>query len=114
MKYSFKNGSVWGIPVEVLITFILLMVANLILSYPQLYFLMLILFLFVFVVVHELAHSLVANHYNIKVRKIVLYPIGGVSEIEEVPNKPSVEWRWPSPVRSQALQLAGFSSPSTG
>jgi CBS domain-containing protein len=27
------------------------------------------------------------------VRKIVLYPIGGVSEIEEIPDKPSIEWR---------------------
>jgi Zn-dependent protease/CBS domain-containing protein len=51
------------------------------------------LFLFVFVVFHELAHSVVARHYNIKVRKIVLYPIGGVSEIEEIPENPRIEWR---------------------
>ena len=31
--------------------------------------------------------------YGIKVRKIILYPIGGVSEIEEVPENPSIEWR---------------------
>lgn len=30
---------------------------------------------------------------NIKVREIVLYPIGGVSEIEEIPENPSIEWR---------------------
>jgi Zn-dependent protease/CBS domain-containing protein len=52
-----------------------------------------VLFLFVFVTLHELSHSLVARRYKIKVRKIVLYPIGGVSEIEEIPEKPSVEWR---------------------
>jgi Zn-dependent protease/CBS domain-containing protein len=45
------------------------------------------------VVIHELSHSVVARHYNIKVRDIVLYPIGGVSEIDEIPDKPSVEWR---------------------
>jgi len=93
MKYSFKIGSAWGIPIELHITFILLMAAVSILSYPQLYEFILILFLFVFVVIHELSHSLVARHYKIKVRKIVLYPIGGVSEIEEIPEKPSIEWR---------------------
>jgi len=93
MKYSFKIGSAWGIPIELHITFILLMAAVFILSYPQLYEFILIMFLFVFVVVHELSHSLVAKHYKIKVRKIVLYPIGGVSEIEEIPEKPGIEWR---------------------
>ncbi len=93
MKYAFKIGSVWGIPIELHITFILLMVAVFILSYPQLYFFILMLFLFVFVAVHELSHSFVARHYKIKVRKIVLYPIGGVSEIEEIPEKPGIEWR---------------------
>jgi Zn-dependent protease/CBS domain-containing protein len=93
MKYSFKIGSVWGIPIEVHITFILLMGAVFFLSFPQLYLFILMLFLFVFVVFHEVSHSLVARHYKIKVRKIVLYPIGGVSEIEELPEKPSIEWR---------------------
>jgi Zn-dependent protease/CBS domain-containing protein len=93
MKYSFKIASVWGIPIELHITFILLMGAVAILSYPSFYLFALILFLFVFVVVHEMAHTFVARHYHIKVRKIVLYPIGGVSEIEEIPETPSIEWR---------------------
>jgi Zn-dependent protease/CBS domain-containing protein len=93
MKYSFKIGSAWGIPIELHITFILLMAVILVLSFPSLYLFVLVLFLFVFVTVHELAHSVVARHYNIKVRKIVLYPIGGVSEIEEIPENPSIEWR---------------------
>jgi Zn-dependent protease/CBS domain-containing protein len=93
MKYSFRIGSVWGIPIELHITFILLMVVAFVFTYPELYFFALILFLFAFVVAHELAHSVVARHYKIKVRKIVLYPIGGVSEIEEIPEKPSIEWR---------------------
>ncbi|HML02555.1 MAG TPA: site-2 protease family protein [Candidatus Bathyarchaeia archaeon] len=93
MRYSFKIGSVWGIPIELHITFILLMIAVFALTYPQLYFFVLILFLFIFVVFHELAHSVVARHYQIKVRKIVLYPIGGVSEIEEIPENPRIEWR---------------------
>lgn len=93
MKYSFKIASVWGIPIELHITFLLLIVAVLVLSYPQFYAFFMVLFLFVFVVFHELAHSVVARHYGIRVRKIILYPIGGVSEIEELPEKPSQEWR---------------------
>lgn len=93
MRSSFKIGSVWGIPIELHITFLLLMGAMLILSYPDLYYFILMLFLFVFVVIHELSHSVVARHYNIKVRDIILYPIGGVSEIDEIPDNPRVEWR---------------------
>jgi Zn-dependent protease/CBS domain-containing protein len=93
MKYSIKIGSVWGIPIELHITFILLIAAIFILFYPELFSFLLVISLFVFVVFHELAHSVVARHYGIKVRKIVLYPIGGVSEIEEIPENPSQEWR---------------------
>jgi Zn-dependent protease/CBS domain-containing protein len=93
MKTSIKIGSAWGIPIELHITFILLMIAVFVVTYPDLYFFALTLFLFVFVVVHELSHSLVAKHYKIRVRKILLYPIGGVSEIEEIPENPRVEWR---------------------
>jgi len=93
MKLSFKIGSVWGIPIELHLTFILLIIAVFILFYPEIYSFALIIFLFIFVVFHELAHSVVARRYGIKVRKIILYPIGGVSEIEEIPENPSIEWR---------------------
>ena len=93
MRVSFKVGSAWGIPIELHFTFLLLIIAVFILSYPQFYLFSIILFLFVFVVFHELAHSVIARHYGIKVRKIILYPIGGVSEIEAIPKNPSQEWR---------------------
>jgi Zn-dependent protease/CBS domain-containing protein len=93
MKLSFKIGSVYGVPIELHLTFILLIIAVFALFYPEIYSFVLNLFLFVFVFFHELAHSVVARRYGIKVRKIILYPIGGVSEIEEVPENPSIEWR---------------------
>jgi Zn-dependent protease/CBS domain-containing protein len=95
MKYSFKIGSAWGIPIELHLTFILLIPAVFIIAIPtrQFYTFTIVLFLFAFVVFHELAHSIIARHYGIKVRKIILYPIGGVSEIEEIPDNPSQEWR---------------------
>jgi Zn-dependent protease/CBS domain-containing protein len=110
MKYSFKIGSVWGIPIELHVTFILLIAAVFVLSLPsqQFYTFFIVLFLFVFVVFHELAHSVVARHYGIKVRKIILYPIGGVSEIEEIPDNPSQEWRMAvaGPLTSLVLGVA--------
>jgi Zn-dependent protease/predicted transcriptional regulator len=102
MRYSLKIGSAWGIPIELHFTFILLILAVLALSifnlqyyavYGAFYTLLIVVFLFVFVFFHELAHSVVARRYGIKVRKIILYPIGGVSEIEEIPDNPAQEWR---------------------
>lgn len=96
MRYSFKIASAWGIPIELHFTFVLLIAfAALAVYYLDLalYIFYAILLLFVFVVLHELSHSLVARHYGIKVRKIVLYPIGGVSEIEEIPQNPQIELR---------------------
>jgi Zn-dependent protease/CBS domain-containing protein len=92
MKYSFKIGSVWGVPVELHFTFLLLILAVFILFFPDFYTPLLFVFLFVFVLFHELAHSYIAKRYGIKVTKIVLYPIGGISEIDEVPENSSIEF----------------------
>ena len=92
MRYSFRIGSLFGIPLELHITFVLLMAFVFIFSYPDLYPLLLMVFLFVSVVAHEISHSVVARHYGIGVRKIILYPIGGASQIEDIPDKPRVEW----------------------
>jgi Zn-dependent protease/CBS domain-containing protein len=50
------------------------------------------LLLFVSVLIHELAHSLVAQAKGLPVGSITLFLLGGVSNLQEEPQKPGVEF----------------------
>jgi Zn-dependent protease/CBS domain-containing protein len=99
MKYSLKIFSILGIPVELHISFLLLMgfiyalaILNLIPG-VNLQAALLITLLFVTVVLHELGHSYLAQKYGIRIERIILLPIGGVSTMEELPKEPGQELR---------------------
>jgi Zn-dependent protease/CBS domain-containing protein len=57
-----------------------------------------VVLLWLCVLVHELSHSLVARGFGLPVRRILLYPLGGVSELEREP---------PTPGRAFVVSAAG-------
>jgi Zn-dependent protease/predicted transcriptional regulator len=97
MKWSFQIGKLFGIPIRVHLTFLLLLFFVGISgskyggSTGTLFGMISIVLIFLCVVLHEIGHSLVARHYGIVVRDIILLPIGGVSEMEEIPQDPKQE-----------------------
>jgi Zn-dependent protease len=95
-RLSVSIGHVLGIDIRVHATFLLL-VALFALAYSGsgkpgvaagLTWLVVI---FACVVIHELAHSLVARRRGAVVHQIVLLPIGGVSKLERLPESPASE-----------------------
>ena len=69
-----------------------------------------VVLLYASVLVHELSHSVVARAFGLPVRRILLYPLGGFSEIEREPPTPGREFLVSAagPLLSLALAAAGF------
>lgn len=51
-----------------------------------------VLAFFTCVVLHELGHSFTAMHFGVGVRRILLMPIGGMAEFDQIPREPSREF----------------------
>jgi Zn-dependent protease len=66
--------------------------------------------LFLSIIIHEMAHSLVARRFGVPIRAITLFIFGGVAELEEEPQTPLCEFltSLAGPVASLILCGAGF------
>ncbi len=92
---SFRIATVRGIPIKIHWTFFIL---------PLFYGLsagstagavrgvVFILLLFACVVAHELGHSIAAQFYGIRVKEILLLPLGGLAQITRMPRRPIHEF----------------------
>jgi Zn-dependent protease/CBS domain-containing protein len=69
-----------------------------------------VVFLYLSVLVHELSHSVVALGFGLPVRRILLYPLGGFSEIEREPQTPGRDFLVSAagPALSLALAAGGY------
>ncbi len=102
MRWSFKIASLFGIPIKVHATFLLLLVLIAV-NPPQqegagfnipsgLPGVILVVGIFFCVVLHELGHSLVARRFGVEVTDITLLPIGGVAKMRTMPHSPWAEF----------------------
>ena len=100
MNWSWKLGSVRGIEIKIHVTFLLIIPWA---AYNwgavsgrgwsgALFGIAITGIIFLCVVLHELAHSLIAMHYGVHVREIELSPIGGIAKMDSMPKKPYQEF----------------------
>lgn len=93
-SWSLSLGRVSGIPIRLHFTFFLLLAWFAVRDtgpnrwYGVLY----VVAIFACVLLHELGHSVTAQRYDIQVRDIVLYPIGGVAMLERMPKPRQELW----------------------
>ncbi len=98
MLWSIKIGTIAGTAIRLHITFVLFLAWIAIASWtsggPQAAWssLAFMILLFACVVAHEFGHIFVARHFGITTPTVTLLPIGGVAQLERIPEKPSEEF----------------------
>lgn len=98
MNRSFRLFTIRGIDLRIHMTFPLILVWAAFMFGSQtgavsgaLFGIIAISLLFVVVTLHELGHSFAAQFYGVPVKQIVLTPIGGVAQLQNMPEKPVQE-----------------------
>ncbi len=98
MRGSLKLGKIAGIGIYVHISFFLIFIWILYLVQGEsdywsqlVFYIVCYILLFTCVLLHELGHALTAQRYGIQTRRITLLPIGGVAQLEGIPEKPGQE-----------------------
>jgi Zn-dependent protease len=90
VDFSPKIGKLFGIDIQIHWTLIGLLIVSLLFS---IYLFVVFIFLFICVLIHELMHSITSKRNKIKVKKIILTPLGGGSVIDFEKVNPDVEFR---------------------
>lgn len=111
MSASYPIGRVLGIPVQAHITLLIFLpllsvhIAGLMPGASLFWGIVGALGLFFSVAFHELGHSVMALVYGIRTREILLLPIGGLAQLERMPEDPGAEMRiaFAGPAASLAL-----------
>lgn len=100
MNGAFRIATLFGIPIKIHWTFVLLLLWVVYVSQtgieewswkPLARTGLLVATLFVCVILHELGHALTARRYGIRTRNILLLPIGGLAVLDRLPEKPMQE-----------------------
>ena len=97
MRWSFLIGRVAGTAIRIHVTFLLFLLIIGIVVFRQsgsnaaLDAVTFITLVFACIVLHEFGHILMARYFGIKTRDVTLFPIGGVANIERMPDKPYQE-----------------------
>ncbi len=100
MNGAFRIATLFGIPIKIHWTFVLLLLWVVYVSQTGMEewnwgllarTALLVATLFVCVILHELGHALTARRYGIRTRNILLLPIGGLAVLDRLPEKPMQE-----------------------
>ena len=98
MKYSLYLGNISGIKISVHWTFLILIFWIIFsnvrsgLTFNEIVWsVTFVLAIFLCVTLHELGHALTAQRFKIKTKQISILPIGGVAQLESIPEKPKEE-----------------------
>ena len=94
MAWSTQIGRIFGVPIRLHLTFLLLLgwLAIAGLTSGDLSLLLLSVGLFGCVLAHELGHSVAAQRYGVQVMDITLLPIGGLARMASIPREPRQEF----------------------
>lgn len=123
MRWSIPAGSLFGIPIKLHLTLLLLVAVVVPMigkdasgDVDALLGFGVVVILFGSVLAHELGHALVARRYGVGTREIVLLPIGGVAVLADEP-KTSLQEMWialAGPLTSIALCVIAFGLRTVG
>jgi Zn-dependent protease/predicted transcriptional regulator len=112
-RWALQVGNVVGIPIRVHFTFLLLLVwfgsRSALAGQDIVLAVLFLVAVFGCVLLHELGHSLMALRFGVKTHDIVLYPIGGIARLENMPRGKAELWiAAAGPAVNVVLMFAGM------